>query len=180
MTPLTVGSSAAKAPVVNTIPSLTLSDLASFSPDQPMLTTEPAGWSVLGAETNIFVVTGQHSVTGVLLGRPIEVRFTPVNFAWAYGDGSLSRGSSAGSSWHSLGLAEFSHTATSHVYDRLGSYLPQVTVDFQVDYRWAGLGWLAVDGRVSKLASADLITLVPAHTVLVTGPCQGSAASIGC
>jgi len=135
---------------------------------------------VLGAETNTYVTTSQHTVNGVLLGRPIEVRFTPVDFEWAFGDGSRAQGATPGSSWASQGVTEFSHTPTSHIYTELGSYAPQVTVGFQVEYRWAGLGWITVSGRASKLASAGLVTVVPAHTVLVTGPCQLGADSIGC
>lgn len=180
LAPQTVARSVPQASTVATIPGLTLSDLAGFSPAQPSLLTEPAGWTVLGAETNMYVTTGQHTVTGVLLGRPIEVRFTPVDFDWAFGDGVTNRGAAAGGSWQGLGLSEFSHTATSHVYGQLGSFAPQVTVGFQVEYRWGGLGWITVSGRASKLASAGLVAVVPAHTVLLTGPCQAGASSIGC
>lgn len=159
---------------------ITLSDLASFTPQGVSLSLQPGSWTVVGVETNFIAGAQTHVVSGSLLGRSAEVRFTPAYFDWNYGDGATRSTSGAGASWSVLGVKEFSRTSTSHVYRSPGSYNPSVTVYYAVEYRWGGGAWVSVAGRIPASASASTVTAYTADTVLVTGSCTTWKVAPGC
>ena len=159
---------------------VTLRDLASFVPEQPSLSLHPNGWTVIGVETNFIAGTSQHVVAGKLFGSVAEVRFTPQDFDWNYADGSGTTTSTPGATWASLGVKEFSRTATSHRYNALGTFTPNVTVRFGVEYRVGGGAWIPVRGQVSASAPSSTVTVYSADTVLVTGACTPGRPAPGC
>ena len=57
---------------------VTLSDIATFHPTPAVDHSQPAGWAIIGLDTNFYATGGQHTVDGTLLGQPASVRFTPV------------------------------------------------------------------------------------------------------
>jgi len=172
------------APVASPAPApaspVTLRDLANFIPEQPSLSLQPNGWTVIGVETNFIAHTTQHVVSGRLFGALAEVRFTPQAFDWRYGDGSAVSTSEQGASWAQLGVKEFSRTATSHRYQSLGMFYPAVTVRFGVEYRVGGGAWIPVRGQVSADAPAVTVIVQSADTVLVTGACTPGRPALGC
>jgi hypothetical protein len=168
------------APVVVYRAPITLSDLAQFSPQRSSLVSQPSGWSLVGMPVNFIAPSVQHSVSGSLLGRVAEVRFTPRGYVWSFGDGSTRVTSSGGSTWQSLGVAEFTPTATSHSYSRVGTYTVQVVTRYTAEYRYAGGAWVAVSGEVSEPGSALSIRVLAADTVLTTGSCGGGGVLPGC
>ena len=168
------------APVVVYRAPITLSDLAQFSPQRSSLASQPSGWSLVGMPVNFIAPSVQHSVSGSLLGRVAEVRFTPRGYVWSFGDGSTRVTSSGGSTWQSLGVAEFTPTATSHSYSRVGTYTVQVVTRYTAEYRYAGGAWVAVSGEVSGPGSALSIRVLAADTVLTTGSCGGGGVLPGC
>jgi len=165
---------------VPTVPTLPLRDLSHVEPQSPALTTQPAGWGIVELPTNLIARISTHVVSTVVLGRDVEVEFTPVRFDWNFGDGSTATTSSAGASWEQLGLPEFSSTPTSHRYKSGGSVRPSVTVTYTVRYRWTGREWNSVEGTLNRGASAPLVFLQNADTVLVTSECRASPSAPGC
>jgi|GEM_PF-1878597 len=159
---------------------VTLRDLASFVPEQPTLSLQPNGWTVIGVETNFIAGTSQHVVAGKLFGAVAEVRFTPQDFDWNYADGSSATTSTPGATWASLGVKEFSRTPTSHRFTSLGTFTPYVTVRFGVEYRVGGGAWIPVRGQVSASAPSSTVTVYSADTVLVTGACTPGRPAPGC
>jgi hypothetical protein len=168
------------APPPPAVSPVTLRDLANFTPEQPSLSLQPNGWTVIGVETNFIANTGQHVVGGRLFGALAEVRFTPQAFDWSYGDGSSASTSEQGAPWAQLGVKEFSRTATSHRYQSLGTFTPRVTVRFGVEYRVGGGAWIPVRGQVSADAPAETVFVQSADTVLVTGACTPGRPALGC
>lgn len=83
---------------------ITLSDLASFTPQGVTLSLQPGSWTVVGVETNFIAGAQVHVVGGSLLGRTVKVRFTPASFDWNYGDGSTRTTGDPGASWSALGV----------------------------------------------------------------------------
>ena len=168
------------APVVVYRVPITLSDLAQFSPQGSSLASQPSGWSLVGMPVNFIAPSVQHTVSGSLLGRAAEVRFTPRGYAWGFGDGSTRITSTGGSSWQSLGVAEFTPTATSHSYSRVGTYTVQVTTRYSAEYRYAGGAWTGVSGEINGPGSQISIRVLAADTVLTTGSCGGGGQLPGC
>ena len=161
-------------------PVITVTDIASFSPQQPTLTPEPLGWAIVGLESNMLVGTSRHVAAGPLLGAAAEVRFTPARFDFTYGDGATRSASSAGTSWASRGLPEFSRTETSHAYSQSGTYRASVRVAFSLEYRWGNGAWTSIDGLVYGTASAPVVLVLNAVNVLVTQACTPGIEAPGC
>lgn len=159
---------------------ITLTDIASFTPQGVSLSLQPGSWTVVGVETNFIAGAQTHVVAGSLLSRSAEVRFTPASYDWNYGDGASRSTADAGASWSALGLKEFSRTSTSHKYLTPASYTPSVTVYYSVEYRWGGGAWQSIAGRIPATASASTVTVFTADTVLVTGACTAWKTAPGC
>lgn len=162
------------------IPTVTIADIATFRPLEPRQWMQPDGWMVVGLPVNFVASTGQHVVSGTLLGAPAEVRFTPIGYRWRYGDGTSARLTAPGASWQALGLSEFDATPTSHVYRASGTYVIELDVEFAVEYRFAGGGWRPLAGTVVRPAN-DLVAVAgEAVTVLVDRDCATSPSGPGC
>lgn len=167
-------------PAEPAIPSLTLDDLAHVEPQSPTMATQPAGWSVVGVHTNLVAHIETHVVSTVVIGRDVDVQFTPIRYDWSFGDGDTRTTETAGATWEQLGVAEFSQTATSHRYRSAGPVTPDVIVTYSVAYRWAGGDWIPLDGTLTRSASAPLVFVQNADTVLVTSGCRAAHTAPGC
>ena len=165
------------------MPELTLSDLAHVDPESPTLATQPKGWSVVGVETNFIAHIQTHIVTTAVRGVTVDVRFTPMRYDWAFGDGATASTEVPGAEWSVLGVTEFARTPTSHRYSVASNVTPRVEVTYEVDYRWREHDWRHIEGTITRGANAPVIFVQNAGTVLVTGPCvtDGTAnARVGC
>ncbi|MBX3092430.1 MAG: hypothetical protein KF801_07950, partial [Cryobacterium sp.] len=128
---------------------VTLADLARFRPDPGTDHMQPDGWMIVGLSTNFYARAMQHVKSGVLLGEPAFVRFTPARYSWTYGDGAARATSAPGGTWNALGIREFDPTPTSHVYRNPGRYVIDLTIGYSPEYRYAGsTEWIPVSGYV--------------------------------
>ena len=171
--PVTTPAVPARAPV-------TLSDIAAFVPQAVTLQSEPQGWALVGLPVNFVAGASSHVVSGRLLGSAANVRFTPIAFAWSYGEGTSVTTTSPGATWAALGLPAFSATATSHVYRALGSYRVSVTVSYSAAYQYVGSGWVAISGRLNRLAATTIEVVSGGVPLLVTQPCGRGSVGLGC
>ncbi len=162
------------------IPPLTLRDIAAFRPQDPRQSMQPDGWMVVGLPTNFMAHTARHVVSGTLLGQPADVRFTPVAYRWRYGDGSAARLTTPGAPWGALGLSEFDATATSHVYRASGTYVITLDVEHTAEYRFAGGAWRSLAGVIVLPANDLIATAGDAVTVLVDRDCTVAPRGPGC
>jgi hypothetical protein len=169
-------TTAAAAPAA---PAVTITDLASFSPETAMATGEPSNLGVAGLPVNFVAAASVHVRTGTLFGAPISVRFTPVGFDFRYGDGATANLATGGSSWTALGQAQFTPTATSHVYRDRGTYDADVTVRYTAEID-LGAGWMPVDGELSVPGPVQQIRIYEAHTALVEYTCAERPTAKGC
>ena len=159
---------------------VSMSDLAAFYPQHPAISGEPNGWAVVGLDTNFVSDAAVHTASGRLLNGPASVRFTPMTFEWGYGDGARATTSTPGRTWSELGVAEFSPTATSHVYARAGDYDVWLTVVYTAEYRLGNGPWLGVPGPLSLRAPTMSVVASDATTVLVQRDCLTDPNGPGC
>lgn len=159
---------------------VTLADIAHFHPEVGAHVMEPGGWVVAGLPANVYSDASVHSVEGSLLGSPATVRFTPVSWLWDYGDSTTAALATGGAPWRDLDAREFDATATSHRYDRRGTYTVTLTIEFRAEYRVGGGAWTAIDGTVPLAAAPITVTATRATTVLVDRDCRHRRFSIGC
>lgn len=161
-------------------PAVTMRDIASFRPAEPGNGMEPGGWAVVGLPANFVAESSVQTLSGTLLGRPAEVRFHPVAYRWTHSDGAVVQTSTPGSTWEALGQAEFTETATSHVYAASGDYTVDVAVVFVAEYRFNGSVWRWIDGTLSVPGAPQSVLVGEFDTVLVTGDCRVAPDGPGC
>src|SRR5690606_32094257 len=159
---------------------VTLSDLVNFRPSPGIDSMEPDGWMIVGLDTNFYATAPVQVQSGVLLDLPAQVRFTPVHYHWAYGDGATRSTSARGATWAAQGLREFDPTPTSLVYTASGTYFIDLTIDFAAEYRWAGSGWTPIAGTIPVPANRLVATAGGAKTVLVEHECTLNPHGPGC
>jgi hypothetical protein len=168
------------APAAVTYDPIDLADLASFSPQNISLSSQPVGWGLVGLPVNFIASASTHVVSGSLFGQATEVRFTPRSFQWSFGDGQSATTALGGSRWDQLGLSEFSATATSHSYAQAGNFTTQVIVHYGVEYRIGGGAWTAVSGEVNRDATTSIVVVLNADTVLTAGDCLNARDAKSC
>ncbi|GAA2443638.1 hypothetical protein [Agromyces soli] len=161
-------------------PALTLRDVASFSPGSSTLASEPSGWAIVGRPVNLIADAGIVERSGTLLGRPVEVVFTPVSFEWAASTGERVVTASAGRSWDALGLPELAGTDTSLRLQRAGRATVSLTVHYTAEYRFAGSGWRGIPGTLSVEAGELEFLVGTFETVLTDGDCRANPTGPGC
>ncbi len=161
-------------------PTVTLSDIASFTPQLGTTGMEPQGWAIVRLPANFYSGASEHVQSGTLLGQPAEVRFTPVSYSWDYGDGTTAAFAHPGASWADLGLDEFESTPTSHTFTSEGTYTVQHTVTFVAAFRFAGGPWTPIAGTLSVPGPAVPVVVGDADTVLVELECTANPSGPGC
>ncbi|NQX12286.1 hypothetical protein HQQ80_11665 [Microbacteriaceae bacterium VKM Ac-2855] len=171
--PSTPGATAAPAPTV------TIRDLATFLPASTTLTMEPAHWMLRDRPTNFIAHAQEHTVTGTLLGQQADVRFTPTNYTFDYGDGTTTTTETGGATWKELNLPEFSTTKTSHTYTQRGNHTITASANYVAAYRLNGGPWTAVTGTLTSPTTHTGRTLT-INTVLVRGTCTDYPTDPGC
>lgn len=159
---------------------VTLRDIASFRPTPPVSVMEPNGWAVVGVPANFVAEASSEVVSGTLLGRTAEVRFTPVGYRWSYSDGAVVESASPGASWTDLGVAEFTPTDTSHVYAERGEYTVTLEVVLSAEYRFGGSGWQPIAGVLAVAGDPVPVLVGEVDTVLTNGDCRANPSGPGC
>lgn len=164
---------------VVSLPDVTLADLASFVPARPSLTGEPAGVGVVGMPANVIAAASEQQIPGELFDFEVVVRFVPSAYRFDYGDGTTQTSTTGGAAWSALGQAEFTPTATSHVYRSRGTFTGSVTVLYEASVDFGG-GWRPVDGFVESTTTGYSIRVVEVHTALVDRTCLENRSGPGC
>lgn len=165
---------------VEGLPEVTLADLASFRPATPELTGEPAGFGVVGMPTNLVGAASEQLLSGTLLGWDVTVRFVPAEFVFSHGDGTSATTTTGGASWARLAQAQFTPTATSHVYGDRGTYPVSVTVRYAASVDFGTGLWLPVDGFVTATSGDYDVRVVEVRTALVDETCRENPTGPGC
>lgn len=159
---------------------VTIRDVRHFPVRVGTALMEPGGWTVVKLPTNFYAHAPVHEVPGQLLGKPARVRFIPIRYFWDYGDGTAAVKTLPGATWRALGLAEFSKTPTSHVYQQPATVRIRLSIEYAAAYRWAGSEWMQVIGTIT-LPANELVTVVArAETVLVDQTCTTNPGGPGC
>jgi hypothetical protein len=158
---------------------ITLSDLASFSPTAPSIVMEPDGFFLRGLPANFVAASTANEHDGTLLERPVSVRFSPSTYLWEWGDGSSDTVSTAGSTWEDLGVPRFTATDTSHVFEERGPTTVALSVSYSVEVSVEGGEWIHVAGTVAATTTVDGY-VGTAKTVLVDGDCTEDPSGPGC
>lgn len=162
------------------IPPVTASDVVSFAPATGSITTEPDGVAVVGRAMNVIVPASEHSSRGALFDLPVTVRFSPVELAIDYGDGTSVTAAAESATWAALGQTDFTATSTSHAYSARGRYTITAHIRYAAVADFGPYGAIPVDGLVSSPPATTTVQAVTVHTGLVQHTCLENPTGAGC
>lgn len=160
-------------------PTITITDLASFAPEPTTLAVEPDNAGIANMPANFLAEASVSTQVGTLFDIPLTVRFTPIAYDYTYGDGTTASTTTPGRSWAELGQAQFTPTATSHVYTERGTYDADVDVRYTAEIDF-GLGWYPISGELTTDGPSQQIQIFEAHTALVAHTCTERPTAPGC
>lgn len=169
----------ASTPTAPPKPAITITDLARFAPESALAATEPGNVGIAGMPANFVAAASVQVQSGTLFGAPLRVRFTPAGYDYTYGDGSSATLTESGQTWAALGQAQFTPTATSHIYRTSGTFLADVDVRYTAEIDLGG-GWEPVTGQLTTDGQPQEIRIYDARTALVAHTCEEDPAGIGC
>jgi hypothetical protein len=167
------------APPAVVSPTITITDLASFSPAPGTLAGEPDNLGVAGLPTNFTTDAAAHTRSGTLFGYPVTARFTPASFVFRYGDGQTRTATTAGKTWEALRVPQFTPTETSHTYAERGTYQASVDTVYTAEID-LGTGYFPISGTLTIPGPPQSIQIYEARTALVAHTCNEDPTAEGC
>lgn len=129
---------------------------------------QPAnGRGLVNMELIVYVDPTPQMLSTVVLGVPLTVRATPVQFTWDFGDGSDPLVTTDPG-------APYPDFTVAHIYREPGSYEVQLTTTWRGEYQINGAGpWVPVAGAVTTTSPPFPETVVEARSHLVADDLSG-------
>jgi hypothetical protein len=137
------------------------------------------GIAVRRLPANFISHATEEVMSAPLLGDTVDVRFTPIGFAWDTGDGGRIESASPGATWVRLRAKELTDTETSHRYRERGSFDVHSTVTYDAAYRYDGSDWIPV-GTIDVAGEAFRVRVVTVETRLTRSTCLQYPNDPGC
>lgn len=161
-------------------PTVTITDLVQFTPPPSPITVEPSNIAIVGLPSNFIATTSRVvNMSGTLFGRDVQIRFTPDLHRFSYGDGTTKTVATKGRTWAAAGQAQFTATATSHVYAARGTYTVRVDILYLARVNF-GTGWRDVSGHVTARGPERQIRTYATKAALVAHTCNEVPTAAGC
>ena len=120
------------------------------------------GRTLVNVPTNVYVEARTVTLPTTVLGRAVQVRATPVGYAWTFGDG-------AHLDTHDPG-APYPDLRTTHTYIAPGTRRLTLATTYRGEYSVDGAPWLPVDGTATVTGPAVALTVVATRSELVADP----------
>lgn len=141
------------------------SDFASFPipPSDPYAL--PVDWTVTGKPTAFWADAGVKEFDAELLGFPLRVRATPIEYHWDFGDGNATSSPSPGAEPRRPELGTITHT-----YSDKGERTVTLTTVYTGEYNY-GSGWNDIAGTAAVESDGLPMTVYRYHKYRVEDDC---------
>ncbi len=121
------------------------------------------GRALVGVELIVFTEAGVQELSTQVLGVPVQVRASPVEFVWDFGDRSVVRTADAG--------APFPRNTVGHVFSEPGEVEVVLSTTWAGQFRVQGDSvWQGVDGTAVTVSAPVAVSLEEARSRLVHDP----------
>ncbi|MDR8019281.1 hypothetical protein [Nesterenkonia aerolata] len=139
------------------------------------------GFGYVDRDTNIYAEVDQQTVTEEVLGEDLEIRATPVEYRWDYGDGATATTTEPGGPLPEVTSAgepvnpTDTETATSHVYTETGRFTVTVETVFTAEFRFQDdedEDWIEIEGTAVLESSPGEADIWRASSRHVSGECE--------
>jgi len=130
----------------------------------PVTVIDGRGWTFVQIDTIVYSNDTPQTLTTTVGGTPVEIRATPVEWRWDFGDKTkpLTTTKPGG---------PYPDKTVTHVYTRLDIYQVTLTTTWQGQWRLVGeTTWRDVDGTNTTTSTSDPFTTHEIRTRLVTPP----------
>lgn len=139
---------------------------------------ERAPHTLKNYHTNFWVDPNPQTFNTTIGGVPVEVRATPINYTYHYGDGTNITTTNPG---YELGQDVWDQeTGTSHQYTEPGDYEFSVTTFFRGEFSVAGGPWQVMEGTGEVTSDPQLVRVWRTEVGLVADSCTENPNSWGC
>lgn len=158
-------------------PAVSIDDVAELFAPEPRILSDDEGRGVRHAETNFYTDGEVRTLRTTMNGEEVELRLTPIQYIWDYGDGSAPHVTSVpGGTQPGFDVP----TATSHVYEETGAYPVTLTTVYVGEVRYAGGDWQRIDGQITRTAAPETADIWTTSTRNVAGDCAADPGAWGC
>jgi hypothetical protein len=135
----------------------------------------PNGWAVAHRKTAFWATGGTRIADITLLGQPVRIRATPVQYRWDFGDGAKETRRTPGARPRSLDRAKFTHE-----YRAVQKVRVSLTTIYHGEYSVSGGPMTPIAGDVGVTTQTDPIQIYRFHKYLVSGPCADDPTDPDC
>lgn len=158
-------------------PAVSIDDVAELFAPEPRILSDDEGRGVRHAETNFYTDGEVRTLRTTMNGEEVELRLTPIQYIWDYGDGSAPHVTSVpGGTQPGFDVP----TATSHVYEETGAYPVTLTTVYVGEVRYEGGDWERIDGQITRTAAPETADIWTTSTRNVAGDCAADPGAWGC
>lgn len=127
----------------------------------PVTVIDGRGWTFVQIDTVIYSDNEPQTLATTVGGTQVELRATPVEWRWDFGDGSKPVTTTTPG-------GPYPDRSVSHVYTRLGTYSVTLTTTWRGQWRVDGEAeWRDVDGQNSTTSTSEQFTTHEVRTHLV-------------
>lgn len=150
------------------------SDFASFQIPPSTPHALPVDWTVTGKPTAFWADAGVKTFSAELLGFPLQIRATPVEFHWDFGDGASASTESPGQE-----PAHPQNGTITHTYSQKGERTVTLTTVYTGEYNY-GSGWSAIAGTAAVESEGLPMTVYRYHKYRVEDDCNENPYGADC
>lgn len=155
----------AGAPTTAQVASILERDLRTVQVAPSVLRVQPdRSWTFVNVDTIVHTDSEPQTLTTSVLGAPIELRLTPVSFAWDFGDGA-----------DPLTTTEpgdpYPARTIAHTYTRTGDYQITLTTSWSGQFRVADdPAWHPLSAQATTVTTSAPLQVTQARSILVEDP----------
>lgn len=148
------------------LPDIVREEFQNFDIPPSVIHSSPDGWGVSQRKTGFWADSSAREFDMTLLGVPVRVRATPVEYRWDFGDGQSETTNSAGTR-----PREGEDPSFAHVYRKAGTYTVRLTTVYRGEFSVDGGGWMPIAGRAAIASEPMQMTIYRYHRYLVDEDC---------
>lgn len=150
------------------------SDFASFQIPPSTPHALPVDWTVTGKPTAFWADASVRTFSAELLGFPLQVRATPIEFHWDFGDGNSTSTTSPGQE-----PSHPQHGSITHTYSKKGQRTVTLTTVYTGEYNY-GSGWSTIPGTAAVESDGLPMTVYRYHKYRVEDDCNDNPYGTDC
>ena len=142
------------------------------------LGTQPGRHTLKGAETNVYAEPADQTFSITIIGRKVDIKVTPLEYRWSYGDGTTLVTSAPGGPIPESRWGE--KTVTSHVYTATGDVALGLTTVFTGEFSVDRGPFQAIPGSAEVPSEARTLSIWRSEVKLYADDCNVNPSGPGC